>query len=235
MNKRIFSHSELSVEKYVKMVHELGGDFYQLLEINKDLFMVSSFDVSGKGVAASLTTSLISAFFATLDVGGYLKNFNPREIVEELNNVILEQTPDEIFIAGAFLFIDTKNGEINSYNLGYSPFYVFYNDDTGKSIAKIMNPNLRPLGIDKLTDLDSGVRNFPIVDGMKIFLYSDGLTDARNGEGAMYGEENLKKFLFSKSKMRANDLLNDLSSEIMKFIGAAPQADDITAIAVQFK
>ncbi len=235
MNKREIKSSLFSIEKYVKMVHELGGDFYQILEINKDLFMIACFDVSGKGVAASLTTSIISAFFATLEVGGYLKNFDPQSLVVQMNNLIIDQTPAEIFIAGAMLFIDLKKMEIQSFNMGYSPIYNFYSEKSGKLMCKILNPNIKPMGIDDFLDLDKYMRVTPIQDNMKIFIYSDGLTDARNNEGEMYGEDNLKQFLIAKSKLKANDLIKDLNEEIVKFIGKAPQADDITALAIQFK
>ena len=234
MTRIDISNEIFNVSKFVSMVYELGGDFYQTIKLTDGLYLAAGFDVSGKGIAAALSTSIISAFFTTMEMAKVIEQHNFEEIVDLLNNTIKEQIPEGMFITASLLFIDTKKMEITSFNCGYSPVYVFFKEN-GKYIAKIYSPNLQPLGIGELKDLDKMKRTFPILDNMKIYLYSDGLTDARNEEGEMYGDENLKKYLLTKINMPADTLISDLKRELTEFIGRAPQADDITVLGLQFR
>jgi len=219
-------------ERYVRMAHELGGDYLQCMDISDNLSMLSCFDVCGKGTAAALLTTTLSAFFSTLKTCGTLASYSPASIVQTLNDVIIDQTPDEIFIAGILAFVDRKRREVVFYNCGYSPLYLFYTDEAeGKTKGKILNADLMPLGINEFSEPRG--KTFPIYKNLRVFMHSDGLTDACNERGERYGEDNLRKFLYPKCMKRAGDLIADLDTEIMGFMGAAPQADDITVLAAE--
>jgi len=232
MGRNAIKNSGIVVEKYVRMAHEVGGDYLQCMDIGESLSMIASFDVSGKGTAAALLTSILSAFFSTLKAEGSLASQGPRSIVNMLNKVIIDQTPEEIFVAGAFAFIDREKGEVTFFNCGYSPVFAFYTEEeSGKTKGKIIKSDLWPLGINEF----DGARgnSFPIYKNFRVFMYSDGLTDARNGRGEQYGEENLKKFLFPRCMKKAQAILDDLDKEITGFVGSAPRADDMTVLVAE--
>lgn len=115
---------------------------------------------------------------------------------------------------------------------GYSPVFAFFTDEeSGKAKGKIIKSDLWPLGINEFAEVRGN--SFPFYKNLRVFMYSDGLTDARNGRGEQYGEENLKKFLFPRCMKKAKAIIGDLDAEIAEFVGAAPRTDDITALVAE--
>jgi len=220
----------LAVKTYVRMAHEIGGDYLQCMELSPTLSLLSSFDVSGKGTAAALLTSTVSSFFSTLKVNGSLGSFAPAALVSLLNSVVMDQTPEEMFIAAVFIFVDRGKREISLFNCGYSPAYLFFTDQ-GKVRGKIINPNLWPLGIKEFVDPKS--YTVPWAGTSRIFVHSDGLTDACNERGERYDEERFRKFLYPRCMKLVDGLLAELDNEIREFSGNAPQVDDITVMAAE--
>ena len=202
------------------------------MDINDSLSMLSCFDVFGKGTAAALFTSILSAYFSTLKACGSLAAYSPASILSTLNSVIMDQTPEEIFVAGVLVFVDRVKREVTFYNCGFSPLYVFYTDEAeGKTKGKIVNPDLWPLGINQFADPKGST--VPVHKNFRVFLHSDGLTDARNERGDQYGEESLRKFLYPRCMKKAKDLVVELDNEITTFVASAPQADDITVLVAE--
>jgi sigma-B regulation protein RsbU (phosphoserine phosphatase) len=233
MTQREMPKKDISVAHYNKMVHDLGGDFYQCMEIRQGLHLVACFDVAGKGVAAALTTSILSAFFTTLELTGKADRADPLEIVVMLNELIMRSSADSTFVASAMIFIDTVNKKVQIYNMALGPLYIFHQAETGKPLCSVMQPNFPPLGIDLLENADKNRKVLPILNKMKVVMFSDGLTDARDGFGIMFGEERLKTFLFARPAHSPKALVKELEAEMTEFIGNAPQADDITAIVFE--
>ena len=81
IEKKDFHNPDFFIEVYIKMAHELGGDFFQFLKLKEGHYMVSSYDVCGKGITASLATTMVSTFFATIEVENTIQNLNPEQIV----------------------------------------------------------------------------------------------------------------------------------------------------------
>jgi len=232
MTRNAIAGRGVAVERYVRMAHAIGGDYMQCMDINDGLSMLSCFDVCGKGTAAALLTSILSAFFSTLKACGSLPSYSPASILSNLNSVVMDQTPEEIFVAGVLVFVDRAKREVTFYNCGFSPLYVFYTDEEeGKTRGKIINPDLWPLGINKFSDPRGST--FPVYKNFRLFLHSDGLTDARNERGEQYGEERLRKFLYPRCMKKAQVIVEELDKEISSFIATAPQADDITVLVAE--
>jgi serine phosphatase RsbU (regulator of sigma subunit) len=232
MARNVVAGTGITVERYIKMAHAIGGDYTQCMDINDELSLLSCYDVCGKGTAAALLTSILSSFFSTLKVCGTLPALSPSSILTTLNTVIMDQTPEEIFVAGVLVFIDRAKREVTFYNCGFSPLYVFYTDEEeGKTRGKIINPDLWPLGINEFSDPQGST--FPIYKNFRVFLNSDGLTDARDERGEQYGEENLRKFLYPRCMKKAQVIVSELDKEISSFIASAPQADDITVLVAE--
>jgi phosphoserine phosphatase RsbU/P len=226
--------SGFEVHAFMKMAHELGGDFRQTVDLGQGGYLVACFDVSGKGVAASLTTCLISSFFTTLRISGDVGQYDSDRIVRMLGELLSASSATGRFVAGAMVFIDAKAGKIRVYNMALGPIYVFHTGEDGKALLSLIAPTSAPLGVEDFSDIEKKRKLLPLLPGMRIFIATDGLADARSPSGRMYGEEELKAFLSSRFRTKAKALLSELSKEITDHIGKAPQADDITAIAIQF-
>jgi serine phosphatase RsbU (regulator of sigma subunit) len=232
MARNAISGPGIACERYVRMAHEIGGDYLQCMDIREGLSLLSCFDVCGKGTAAALFTSILSSFFSTLKVRGSLPSLSPLSILQALNGVVMDQTPEELFIAGAMAFVDREHGELTVFNCGFPPLYAFYADEeSGKPKGRIVNPGIWPLGINEYADPRGSA--FPLQKGMRLFMHTDGLTDARNERGERYEEDRLRQFLYPRCMRGAKALVAELKEEISGFIGSAPLADDITALAAE--
>ena len=222
----------------LKLSHEIGGDFYQTIQLNKNLAMIASFDVSGKNVSASLTTSMISSFFATLQELSSTENPAPPELLRLLNNVLCRTTPMDVFTAGIFYFIDTAHQEVCIYNFGYSRvFAIAYGDGERPRIAALA-PLLQPLGIEPWssnTDIEKGCKQLPVRKNLTLISYSDGLTDLENPSGSKFGEERVEFFVRKNYEFSPHKFIDELEKSLQEFSREAPQPDDITVLILKFQ
>lgn len=219
-------------EILLDLAFELGGDFYhrQVLTPQRDL--VACFDVSGKNISAALSTSLVSSFFATLEIDGGFSRFTAPELLQRLNTVLVRQTPPDLFVAGLMVFYDRAVQELEVYNLGYSPLYVI--SPAGE--AEVFQPDFPPLGIEEQL-LDHLVpRRIPRRPALRLFSASDGLEDAQNRDGVIYGEKQVHASLrrHAGAGLPGQEFLAALHQDVRDFVGDAPRTDDITMIALDF-
>ena len=234
MRNTLSGGNKLSVKTYIKPANELGGDFYFSAEVQSGIYITACFDVSGKNISASLTTSMLGAFFSTLISSGKLAELKPAEIIHLLNRVACDQTPDGIHITGTVIFTDINKNTAEVYNMGHTPAFMFVNNPEGKRGIKILNPNMMPLGIENSDNPAKNAQKISLVDGIKIFLYSDGLEDMLDKAGERYGEDNLKKFLISNFSFSGSDIIEELKKEIASYTAGAVLPDDITVVIAEF-
>ena len=234
MRNNLTEKHKIQVKTLIKPANELGGDFYFSSEVYPGFFVTACFDVSGKNISASLTTSMLGAVFSSLIHSGKVDKMKPSEIIQLLNKVACDQTPDGIFITGIVIFSDEKKNEAELYNLGHTPAFVFTNNSEGKKGIKIMNPNILPLGIEKIPDIEKYAQRITLFDGLKIFIYSDGLEDMYDKTGERYGDEKLKKFLLSRFSLPCSEIISHLENEIAAFTEGAILPDDITVVLSEY-
>ncbi len=226
--------SSFEVYPYMKMAHELGGDFHQTMDLGAGNYLVACFDVSGKGVAASLATCIISSFFSTLKISGALAGLDPDKLVVMLGELLGSSLLAGKFVVGAMVFVDTKHRALWIYNLALGPLYVFHTGEGDKALLSVVQPTAAPLGLEDFSAIETKRKVIQIKSPMRLFMYTIGLTDARNPAGQMYGEERVKEFLSSRFRKPAAAVMAELAAQMEGFIGNAPQADDMTAIAIGF-
>jgi len=111
---------------------------------------------------------------------------------------------------------------------------VFTNNSEGKKGIKIVNPNILPLGIEKIPDIEKYAQRITLFDGLKIFIYSDGLEDMYDKTGERYGDEKLKKFLLSRFSLPCSEIISHLEKEIAEFTEGAILPDDITVVLSEY-
>jgi sigma-B regulation protein RsbU (phosphoserine phosphatase) len=232
IEKSSFHNIPVNINAYNKMASNLGGDFYRVTKINPELSLVSIFDVSGKGITGALSTISISAFFSLYFARR--ENITPTDVVADLNKYIYDQTPFEIFITAILMFVDYKNHELIIYNLGHTKI-LRYNVGLGEDFSEEIDSKLPPLGIDEdLSDLEKYKMILPIKSNLKLVFYSDGLSEASNDYGIMYGEERIKKIFDENISLPNKEVIDNLNSDLQGFLEDAPLSDDITVILSDF-
>jgi sigma-B regulation protein RsbU (phosphoserine phosphatase) len=216
-----------------RMANEVGGDYYKDFAFSDgDRRIIACFDVSGKNVAASLSTMAVGSFFAAM------KHFEQAGRFGEAATVMFDKfvndlTPGDMFVTAAICYIDFKAGEVLIQNCGHTPIY-FYIPKDGKIVGKSMNANLPPLGMGILDKEEGGGFKLPIATGLRIVLYTDGLTDMMTPDGERYDNDRTRDLLTSTYGKSAAETQAAYAKAIEGWIAEAMLPDDITVMDIRF-
>lgn len=180
-------------------------------------------DVSGKGFAASLLMANLQALFRSL----VSQEIALGEIVTRANHLFSESTAANSYatlVAGRL----NGGGELEIANAGHNPPLVVRADSTTPVVAAAP-----PLGISRSTRYES--RQFRLDPQDFLFLYTDGLSEARNPEDEEYGSGRLECCLDVLRGRPARDVVSSVLEEVRSFQSGAPQVDDVTAMAIRWR
>ncbi len=216
---------------YNRMAYEIGGDFYKAAKIGEDRYMVACFDVAGKNISGALATIALGSFFASLRLFAY--SGDPRLTTGLINAMVREVNPGDVFVTAVLFYIDFKTQTVEIHNCGFSPVFAFVPQEDRKVSCKLARPNLPPLGLEDKMVNDSP-QIIPIVKGLRLSAYSDGLTDMTDPFGERYGDERVTELLQNIHKVPSSEVNDILSGEIDKWIGESHLADDITLVDIRF-
>lgn len=202
---------------------EVGGDLYDFLILDNRFYFCIG-DVSGKGIPASLLMAVCRNLFRTVAGQG----LNPSQIVKNINDTMGESNESGMFITLFVGMIDLDSGRMTYCNAGHNP-PVIVNRQGQASFMELV-PNV-PAGV--FEGLDYEQQEMDTVDGLSIFLYTDGLTEAEDMEKKQYGEDRLIELLTESQGVSARELVGHVASSVRDFVREAEQSDDLTVMAVR--
>ncbi len=222
---RFPEHKDIDVWAKLRPAREVGGDFYDFFFIDERLFAFVIADVSGKGVPAAL----LMAVAKTLLKSHAQDLRSTAKIVELTNNELSQNNEDCMFLTAFFGILDTKTGEMTYTNAGHNPPYLLSPDGSQKSLAEVHGPMI---GAMEGITYDQAEIVLGVDD--KLVLYTDGITEAFNGDGQDFGEERLSEMLERSGKLGTKHLVYALVQEVDGFVGNAEQSDDITVFCLRY-
>ncbi len=219
--KELPDTDRLKIEAVYLPHDEVGGDYYDYLEIDKDRFLVCVADVSGKGVPAALLMSNFQASLRTL----IRKTQDPKEIVIELNHLITKSGNAENFITFFLGVYDFSTSTLEYVNCGHNPLYLVSHRgleelNDGTTILGMFDP-LPFLKTERITNLKE----------FFFFGYTDGLTETENRQEELYGEERLIAFLNKGIPKDINEFHKEIFKSLDDFRNETPHRDDITMLS----
>ena len=204
---------------------EVGGDFYDFFKIDDKHLAIVVADVSGKGVPAALFMVIGKTLIKDHSTLG--KGLG--EVFQEVNNLLCEANSEGLFITAFEAVINLETGEVTYVNAGHEMPYIYRK---GKEFnAFEMKAAFVLAGME---NMKYKAGTFNIEPGDKIFQYTDGVTEATDAHNELYGMDRLKKALDENSAKRPNELLPAVKADIDKFVGDAPQFDDITMLGFEY-
>jgi sigma-B regulation protein RsbU (phosphoserine phosphatase) len=202
---------------------EVGGDFYDFFPIDENHYAFVIADVSGKGITAALYMMSAKTAIKNMLQAGY----DIEDAINRANKTICENNVEGMFVTAFIGIIDLTTGEVQYINAGHcSPLLK---DETG---YKYFNTYLN-LVLGAFAEYRYKSGSFKMEPGNRLFLYTDGITEAQTKEFKMYGEERLKKTLNLKEMSLANTL-SQIHKSVRNFAKGAPQSDDVTMLALEF-
>jgi steroid delta-isomerase-like uncharacterized protein len=201
----------------------IGGDFFDYFELPNGVFGFALGDVSGKGPPAALLAGTIQGIFAShAQLGGG----TPAEAVAHVNQVLVRRAIESRFATAVYGRL-SPDGILTYCNAGHNPPFVIGRDgplrlQEGGSI----------LGVFKETRYDEGTVH--LQPGDTLVAYSDGITEAVNGQGEEFGEQRLLSCVRSCKGLTPSDLLKRLFDEVHQFSEDTDQSDDLTALVLRY-
>jgi sigma-B regulation protein RsbU (phosphoserine phosphatase) len=208
-----------------RMARGVGGDFYTVKEYGKGRWVLSLCDVSGKGMSASLLTSILGGMFNSYDFHGGIKPF-----VRKLNDYILATFELERFITAIIVDFDDRTGELLICDMGHSYIYT-----CGPGGVKKLNTHKGnvPVGIDG--GMEPVLNNYRLAPGETLFLITDGLVEQVDGEGREYGLRRIfERFTGTGGRGGLSAFKSGLLEDIERFRGDEPLSDDLTFVLLSY-
>lgn len=201
----------------------VGGDFYDLFEIEHGLVGIITGDVSGKGLEAATFTSLLKN---TLKAYSYPGKSTAR-IMSKTNQLILRSSEQYAFATAFLGILNTETGELNCCNAGHPPAVVQKKDGT----SFLLGDHNAAIGL--FSDEEYTQQTITLQPDDILFLYTDGATEARHGKD-FFGEQRLEKAVNTLKENAIDELPKLVYRKVMDFSGGV-QRDDIALLAVSLK
>ena len=220
---------EFDIYATMNAAKEVGGDFYDFYLLDENHLVVTIADVSGKGIPAALFMMISKTI---------LKNFamtmsNPDDFaaVMALSNNQLCQNNDAMMFVTVFMgMLDIKTGEFTFVNGGHNPPLVYHKSTDSYEYLKVAK-NFVLGGVE---DIDFKQQTIKLEKGDKIFMYTDGVTEALNPTNELYGEERLINCLNrSDRNLSVEELLAFVRADVNTHVNGAAQSDDITMLTLK--
>jgi len=203
---------------------EVGGDYYDFLPISDSRVGITIGDVSGKGVPAALMMVMIRSILRAK----VMTQHNPKDIVLELNNLMLNELEPRMFITLFYMILDIETKEIKYTNAGHNYPMIFHADN--EEVESLKDGGLL-LGIFQSPMYEEGT--YQLREGDVVVMYTDGIVEAMNENDEMFEYDNLCSLVHRIKNKNAEAIKADIIEATQKFMGDAPQYDDLTLIVIK--
>jgi sigma-B regulation protein RsbU (phosphoserine phosphatase) len=203
----------------------VGGDYYDLFQVETGKIAFAVGDVSGKGLGASLLMANLHALMRSLlpRAAGDLAAFTT-----EVNEHLVTSSPSGMFVTLFVGVLDTATGELRYVNGGHPPALVF--SGVGGDMQRLETGGLL---VGAIPGIRYEVGEVALAPGSVLAIYSDGVTEANNTAGEMYEEERLVDALAVCCRQSAAEVFSGVMESVQGFSRGAEQADDITLVVIQ--
>jgi serine phosphatase RsbU (regulator of sigma subunit) len=211
------------IHAFNKPTRYVGGDFYDFLQLSPGEWMGALADVSGKGMPAALLSSMVLGALST----EFRSGTRLQEVLTRVNRLLCEKSLCSQFVT-LFLFSLGTDGEGQYISAGHNRTWLF-RSDTGK--IEILIPDAPVLGIFPAASYPP--RAFNLCKGDILVVNSDGLTDAENLKGELFGEKRLREIIQREAPCGSKAVEEAFLGAIEDFTQGMPQTDDITFLVVE--
>ena len=217
--------SEFDIYASMNPAKEVGGDFYDFFLIDHDHLALVMADVSGKGVPAALFMMAAKIMIQNIAMTG----MSPREVLETTNNRICRKNQQEMFVTVWLGILDLRTGELKAANAGHE--YPVVTRAEGKFELVKDKHGFVIGGMEGIKYKEYEIKMGP---GEELFLYTDGVPEATNARNELYGTERMMAVLNSSQGMEPEKVLKMVKADVDRFVGDAPQFDDLTMLCVRY-
>ncbi len=217
--------TEFDIYASMDPAREVGGDFYDFFLIDEDHLCLVMADVSGKGIPASLFMMISKVIVQSCAMLGQ----GPANIMTKTNEALCANNQVEMFVTVWVGILEISTGKLTAANAGHE-------------YPALMKNGVFSLFKDKHGFVIGGMEDvlyreyeLTLKPGDKVFVYTDGLPEATNAEGKMFGTERMLQALNEKAKASPMAILNHVTGAVNDFVKDAEQFDDLTMLCLEYK
>jgi serine phosphatase RsbU (regulator of sigma subunit)/predicted ester cyclase len=212
------------ISPFYQPAREVGGDFYDFFELSDGRVGVAVGDATGKGMPAALAVSATSSMLRA--VAQALDSSSPGEALSRINETLMARIPTNMFVTCFYAILDPKSGHLSYANAGHDLPCVRHGDGD----AEELRARGMPLGLMPGMGYEEG--EVSLREGNCILFYSDGLVEAHDPKGEMFGFPRLKALIAEHGEEES--LEETLLEELYSFTGEGwEQEDDITLLTLR--
>ena len=182
-------------------------------------------DVSGKGIAAALLMAVCKTLLKTTAYKGIPVD----NILSEVNNILVDESPPNMFVTVFLGILDTRSGAFEYSNGGHNSPYLISNNGKIEQLADIGG---LLLGAMKNVEYQSNV--IMITPGESLIFYTDGITEAFNKDDEEFNEDRLENIISDNNILSPCELVNSIFENVQSFTHGVEQSDDITCLALKY-
>ena len=222
------------IEVYWQPAREVGGDFYDVIELSGKRLGLVIADVADKGMPAALFMTLVRTLLQATVHG----NRSPADVLKRINRLLLPDAPKGMYVTIVYGILTLETGVLEYANAGHNPPVVL-NSRTCQ-LERLTRTGMA-LGIQKKYQID--VNKIVLDTNDCLIMYTDGLTEAYSPDGEIFGEERLLQVIDQSTLCRidgtgsislsAQELLQEIRISLETFSGGVLPADDLTLVVLK--
>lgn len=217
---------EFDIYATMNPAKEVGGDFYDFFMVDKRHLAIVMADVSGKGVPAAL----FMVIGKTLIKDHTQPGRDLGEVFTKVNELLCESNNEGMFITAFEGVLDLVSGEFLFVNAGHEIPFICPKDGSYEPYK--IRAGFVLAGMEGMRYKCGSMQLSP---GDRLFQYTDGVTEATDKDGKLYGMARLGEILAQNAALPPTELLVKIKEDIDAFVGEAPQFDDITMLCLEYR
>lgn len=218
--------TEFDIYATMNPAKEVGGDFYDFFMVDESHLAIVMADVSGKGVPAAL----FMVIGKTLIKDHTQPGRDLGEVFTKVNELLCESNSEGLFITAFEGVLDLVSGEFTFVNAGHEIPFICKKDGSYEPYK--IRAGFVLAGMEGIRYKCGTMQLSP---GDRLFQYTDGVTEATDQNGRLYGMTRLGEILAQNAALPPMELLGKIKEDIDTFVGDAPQFDDITMLCLEYR
>lgn len=217
--------NEIDLYAMMEPAKEVGGDLYDFFLIDEKHLCFAIGDVSGKGVPASLFMAITRTLLRTIAPNQPKASI----IVNTLNNSLVSGNESSMFVTFFIGILNIETGHLNYVNAGHNPPVIIHPNEEPEMFEIT---NQIPLGL--FADFDYTRKQRTLKNGDRLFLYTDGITEAENCDQELYSDKRLLNILSEVKNLEPVEIVMKVAEDVVVHVNDYLQSDDLTMMCIIF-
>ncbi len=208
----------------------VGGDYYDFIQIDDDHLGIAIADVAGKGIGGAMMMAVCQGVLRARAA----QEQSPARMLSELNRVLSANLAEDMFITMLYMILNTRTRELKFARAGHERPLL---KRAHNGAPETLDAAGLAIGLADAEIFDSAIKDVSVqlAIGDTVVVYTDGVTDALNDKNEDWGTERLLQTIDTESASGVDALTKTIRDRITRHVGAQQQYDDITLIALEIR